>query len=298
MGSILNSVNGRHFVTASYDGLIRVFDSSQALTHTVSGHTAPITSVCVVSLSSNSSTDESTLASASHDMTVHLSSVSLSSSSRPSQQPQKCRTLATLHLHTSPLSSVAASPSGTHLLTAGWDALVGFWDTQIPSSDEVPTEVEERSLKKRRRVAESSEDGAPKRKSPSAVLKSHTGRVMAAIFEAQNEKRAYSCGLDSTIRCWDLEGGVCINTLVRLLPCISAKSLTDSFLLSDGTRKAVPFYHPPTVIILTPRRGIYRSHSYHIRYTVTFLPEDLIHDHNNRCIPFPSHHTCGSRSVA
>ncbi|KAI5116666.1 hypothetical protein M0805_007838 [Coniferiporia weirii] len=206
-----------HFVTASYDGLLRVFDSSQSLIHTIAGHSASVTSVRIVPQLSDSqasmhpNSETHLLASASHDGTVRLTFLSIS-------QPSS-RTLATLHLHTSPISSVSASPTGAQLLTAGWDSLVGLWDTTVPASDEVPAPLtsgqEER--RKRRRVAkdgaEDEGDEKPRRKAPLAVLKSHAGRVMDSAFAPTDRGRAFSCGLDSTVRSWDLESGVCVHTL-------------------------------------------------------------------------------------
>lgn len=49
---------------------------------------------------------------------------------------------------------------------------------------------------------------------PAAVLKSHTARVSKAIFDSTNPRSAYSCGWDSTVRSWDVESGVCVNTVV------------------------------------------------------------------------------------
>ncbi len=40
----------------------------------------------------------------------------------------------------------------------------------------------------------------------------HTARVSGAVFD--DEKTAYSCGFDSTVRAWDLEHGVCSHTIV------------------------------------------------------------------------------------
>ena len=126
------------------------------------------------------------------------------------------RTLASLHLHTAPVSSVASSSSGNHLLTASWDGLVGLWDTTVPATDEVPDTQpglgSDASRKKRRKVESSDR---PVRKAPLSVLKSHTARVSRALFEhAATPKVAYSCGLDATIRKWDIENGICTDTIV------------------------------------------------------------------------------------
>jgi ribosome biogenesis protein YTM1 len=44
--------------------------------------------------------------------------------------------------------------------------------------------------------------------------------VSKALFAAGElaKGKAYSCGFDSTVRTWDVESGVCINTIVSLIP--------------------------------------------------------------------------------
>jgi ribosome biogenesis protein len=135
-------------------------------------------------------------------MTARLARISLSSTAVSSE------TLATLHLHTSPISSVASNQSGSHLLTAGWDAILGLWNTEVPSNNEVEIEYDGYDSKRRRTVHKD-----VKRKAPEAILKSHTDRISKAVFSSDG-KQAYSCSFDSTIRAWDIENAVCIQTIV------------------------------------------------------------------------------------
>jgi len=214
--------HGRYFVTASYDGTLRLFDYSQKPLHSAPLHSAPITSFCILpapSTSNDSSADEEThlIATASHDLTARLSRLTISDSN-VSIEPQ-----AALHLHTAPLSSIAASPTGSHILTASWDGLLGVWDTSVPDRDEVTlpaSAVGER--KKRRRV--DAEDQVVKRKAPQAVLHSHVGRVSAVLWRKDSSSTegasvddayAVSCGFDSTVRLWDVEHQICVHTIVR-----------------------------------------------------------------------------------
>ena len=194
------------FLTASYDGFIRVFDSTSALEQVVSGHTGPITSMCV--LHSPEQQEQSTfmVASTSHDGTARLNAIDMDT--------KTSRALTSLHLHSTPISSIAAALSQTKLITAGWDALIGIWDTRIPEEDEVPFQASEHERsKKRRRTNGSTGSVAPTRKAPLAVLKSHTNRISDALFSTTDERVAYSCALDSTVRSWDVEAGVCTQTL-------------------------------------------------------------------------------------
>jgi ribosome biogenesis protein YTM1 len=205
----------RYLVTAAYDGQVRFFDYSQKLVNCASLHSAPITSFCLVSSTSGGPNESETytIATASHDLTAQLTRVSLSP-----KEPEKVVSLATCHLHTEPVSSICSDHSGSRLLTSSWDGLIGLWDTSVPAIDEVPPDQfkDAGDRKKRRRIDE--DYGPPKRKAPLTVLKSHTARVSKVVFgqgQSNDATRAYSCGFDSTIRTWDVENGICTETIVR-----------------------------------------------------------------------------------
>ena len=199
-----------HFLTASYDGNIRCFDYAQAPLHTFPAHNAPITSISVIP-SASTPADSHLIASASHDLTANLTLLTLPPLP---DVPASSKSLATLHLHVAPLSSVQSSPSGAHLLTSSWDGLIGLWDTTVPVIDQVPLDHPDGPERKRLRKGPDASN-KPKRKAPIAVLKSHTARVSKAVFGRDN-KVAYSCGFDSTVRMWDVENGLCTNTIVRV----------------------------------------------------------------------------------
>ena len=209
----------RFFLTASYDSFLRIFDASRSLIQTISGHTAPITSIAVVESSDSASVKSCTIATVSHDGTGRITSVPLAS--EPGNL-QKYETLATLQLHSGPISSISVSSSGSYLTTAGWDTVIGVWNTMIPTSDEASVPNEDlRVSKKRRRTNGEGRNGI--RKTPVSILKSHTSQVTGAIFgkeeSGEGEGKTLSCSLDSTVRIWDVERGLCVNTLVCLRLC-------------------------------------------------------------------------------
>ncbi|KAJ3554996.1 hypothetical protein NM688_g2815 [Phlebia brevispora] len=199
-----------YFITASYDGNLRIFDYSQTLLRSVPVHDAPVTSLAVVPNPSNADETSRLVATASHDLTARLTRVPL----LPSESESPARTLASLHLHTAPLTSISTNASGSRLLTAAVDGLIGLWDTTIPEKDEVPLEdVQVSHDRKKRRKVNDDPEAKPKRKAPLAVLKSHTARVSRAIFLETKARTAVSAGFDSTVRTWDTEHGVCTSTI-------------------------------------------------------------------------------------
>lgn len=185
-----------------------MFDYSQSVVSAGSVHDAPVTSL---SLDPTSILEGGGLmiATASHDLTGRLVRVALDADTGN----RTLSTLASLHLHTSPLSSIAYSRSGGHLLTASWDGLIGLWEGRIPEEDEIDVVEVQTERRKRRKVDGRDTEPRPKRKVPSSVLKSHTARVSKAVFSSTG-KAAFSCGFDSTVRSWDVENGVCTKTIV------------------------------------------------------------------------------------
>lgn len=195
-------------MTASYDGTIRAFDHSKRVIAQTQAHNAPITGLCVVPSSGDLNTTSRLVATSSHDMSTQLTRVSF-------EEGQTSSPLATLHLHTGPVSSISSDSSGSTLLTSSWDGLIASWDTSIPTEDEVPDPfVDSGERRKRRKVTQVDK---PKRKAPLLVMKSHTARVSRVVFGPQNEKTAVSCGFDSTVRTWDVEMGLCTHTIVSVL---------------------------------------------------------------------------------
>ena len=205
---IFMPVLGRHFLTASYDGHIRSFDYSQKLTNSTGAHSAPISSLCVVATPADS--DSYLLATSSHDLSARLTQFSLSSSD---SQP-----IASLHLHTAPLSSITSSHTGSHLLTSSWDGLVGLLGHDYSHHGRSPSWPSRNQWSRQKETKEGRGWAAKaKRKAPVTVFKGHTARVSKVVFAKEETKVAYSCGFDSTLRTWDVENGICTNTIVSVI---------------------------------------------------------------------------------
>lgn len=99
-------------------------------------HNAPITSVSLLPQESSV-----VVATASHDLTGQLTKIQLDDELGPNSDTEPEATpLASLHLYTAPLSSILANTTGSHLLTASWDSVIGLWDPTVPEEDEVPAE--------------------------------------------------------------------------------------------------------------------------------------------------------------
>ncbi|TFK18608.1 ribosome biogenesis protein YTM1 [Coprinopsis marcescibilis] len=259
-----------HFLTVAYDGYLRAFDMSRNPVLNTLLHTSPITSFCTVPSPSNDNTY--TIATASQDLTAQISQISVEASSTSSKP------LATLHLHTAPLSSVSSNAKGTQLLTSSWDGLVGLWDTTIPPTDEVPEPTLNERERKRRRKGDDATTKKPKRKAPINVLKSHIGRVSKAAW--LNEKEGVSCGFDSTVRTWDVENGLCTRTIAA-----SEKPFLDLVSRENGQS---------ALVVSTDRTmTLYDLRSSQLSAAVA----SFNHPSTPSCIALPESHTSSSQIV-
>jgi len=201
------------FLTGSYDNMVRIYNESQELLQTVGGHSAPISDASWIP--TPISVPTSRFLSSSYDATARIYSYDVDENSAPAP-------LASLHLHTRPISSIRANPSGEFALTSGWDHLIGLWTLTIPDNHEVATqdEVPKSTSRKRRKLGKGNDldpstiEPEVVRKAPVYVLKSHTGRVSKALFDPKKQNDVWSAGWDCTVRKWDIEAGVCTETVV------------------------------------------------------------------------------------
>jgi len=158
----------------SYDSTAKIYDNSQRLVHTIGGHTGPVTSARWITpdLAAHSG-GAKTLVTGSHDGTAMI--VEILHSEAPINEPSSTR-LASLCLHSGPISSVIANQAGTHILTSGWDTHLGVFSAEVPAEDEVPEDASVPPRKRRRKVAE--KETRPKRKvhhRPCTLLSSADG---------------------------------------------------------------------------------------------------------------------------
>lgn len=147
----------RYILTGSYDSMVRVYNHSQQLLHTIGGHSGPVAATCWIQSSSETG---ATVVSGSHDGTARITKIT-ALETETTTGPLYAS--ASLRLHTSPLSSVAANRTGAHIVTAGWDGLLGVFTTDIPEKDEVFDDDDLELGRKKRRKVESSAPH-PKRK--------------------------------------------------------------------------------------------------------------------------------------
>ncbi|KAH7032995.1 WD40-repeat-containing domain protein [Microdochium trichocladiopsis] len=213
-------------LSASYDGLLRIWNSSGSVIATSpsgsqGGHSASIKTAKFLS--------SSQIASAGLDRTVRLWKYNeaddhLSGTLKPTLE---------LYGHKACVESIDVHTPTGRILSAGADGCVGLWTTSKSSAPAAPAELlPGANATKKRKVATSV---APQRGALS-LNQHHSSPVSAAIFHPHDSSVAYSASQDHTIKTLDLTTSLVVTTLTTAHPLLSLCSVSGkNGLLAAGT---------------------------------------------------------------
>lgn len=211
------SLTDEHMLSGSYDGIARIWTHSgntvaQVMAHNIVKDTKWIS--------------ESSLASAGMDAGIKIWEWTGGKKIRPSM---------TLTGHEASVEKIAVHLQSHRLLSAGADGILGVWN--IDPSDDTQTQRQEAP---RKRVKSS----VPSR-GPLELLRGHLGSVRDVCFASATPTAAYTVGLDSTIRTWDLVTGEIVDTRTTGHPLLSITQLPALSLLCCGSSQRHISLHDP-----------------------------------------------------
>ncbi|KAI1074150.1 ribosome biogenesis protein YTM1 [Whalleya microplaca] len=215
-------------LSASYDGLLRIWDKSGNVLATspsssLGGHSASLRTAKFLS--------SSQIASAGLDRTVRIwkyaeSDDRLSGTLKPTLE---------LYGHKGCVEALDVHGPTGRVISAASDGSVGLWTTSKSSAPAAPASLlpgANASASKKRKIASS----APQR-GPLSLTTPHTAAVSGVQFDPHDATVAYTASQDHTLRTLDLTTARVENTITTAHPLLSLSAFTrnNSVLLAAGT---------------------------------------------------------------
>lgn len=217
-------------VSASYDGLLRVWNMSSKVLATSSptANDGPTSSIKTARFIS-----PSLIASAGLERTVRLWKYSEDAEGLSASLTPKLE----LYGHKSSINLISARHPSSKILSASSDHCVGLWSTKKSDSPPAPSSLLPisipRKANKRRKV--NPDSNPPPQRGPLALLKAHTAPVSDAVFDPNDPTVAYSTSWDHTLRTWDLPTTTHVDLRSTSQALLSLTCLPALNLLAAGT---------------------------------------------------------------
>ncbi|KAL8943630.1 MAG: hypothetical protein Q9216_000918 [Gyalolechia sp. 2 TL-2023] len=215
-------------LSASYDGLLRLWNMSSQITATSpsaenGGHVSSVKATKFIS--------SSQIVSSGTDRTVRVWKYqNTSDDSPPSINPQ-----LELYGHKASVDALAIHRPSGRILSASADHSLGVWATRKSEAPAAPQSCLPSNVTrgvKRRKVGPSISTA---QRGPLALLKSHSAPVSSVIFAPADPTVAYSASWDHALKTWDLPTSTPVDTRLTSHSLLSLAALPTLNLVAAGT---------------------------------------------------------------
>lgn len=215
-------------LTASYDGRIRVWNTSSQILATSDsaaegGHSSFVKSAKFVT--------PSQIVSAAYDRTVKVWDYQDAEDGSTSFLKLSLE----LYGHKAGIESVAAHADSRRLLTAGADHSVGFWSTRKKDAPPVPEHAIPKTITKDGKRRKLNPSTSVAQRGPLSLMQAHIAPVSDVCFDHKDSTVAYSSSLDHTVRTWDLVTNTLVDTRTTNTPLFCVEQLPSLQLLATGS---------------------------------------------------------------
>ncbi|KAK5064214.1 ribosome biogenesis protein ytm1 [Exophiala bonariae] len=224
----VTSSDNPRILSASYDGLLRVWNTSSQVLATspgprAGGHSSFIKSAKFIS--------PKQVVSGGFDRTVRLwkyaeEADGFAASLTPSLE---------LYGHKASVDSVNAHETSGRILSASADHSVGFWSTRKSDAPPAPEELIPRTTTKDGKRRKLNPDISLPQRGPLALMQQHTGPVSGAVFDANDATVGYSASWDQTVRTWDLVTAALVDTRTTSSALFCVEHMPNLHLLAAGS---------------------------------------------------------------
>lgn len=215
-------------LSASYDGLLRVWNSSSQILATSpgtpqGGHCSFIKSAKFVS--------PNQVVSGGFDRSLRLWKYSeeqdgFSASLIPQME---------LYGHKSSVDSVCPHDASARILSASSDNSIGLWSTRKSDAPSAPEGVVPRARNKDGKRRKLNSDVSLPQRGPLALMQQHTGPVSGAMFDLNDPTVGYSTSWDQTVRTWDLVTAALVDTRTTSSALFCIEHMPSLHLIAAGS---------------------------------------------------------------
>jgi ribosome biogenesis protein len=215
-------------LSASYDGLLRVWNTSSQVLATSpgpakGGHSSFVKSARFVS--------PSQVVSGGFDRTLRLWKYSEDQDgASASLTPQ-----IELYGHKSSVDSVRAHPASSRILSASSDHSVGFWSTKKSDAPAAPDTLVPKTRTKDGKRRKLNSEVSVSQRGPLALMQQHSGPVSGAIFDHNDPTVGYSTSWDQTVRTWDLVTAALVDTRTTSSALFCVEHMSALHLIAAGS---------------------------------------------------------------
>jgi WD40 repeat protein len=217
-------------LSASYDGLLRVWNTSSSVIasspgRNEAGHSSFIKAAKFVS--------SNQIVSTGFDRVVRLwkydeAENGLSATITPRLQ---------LYGHTSSIDSVAICDrrDSHRVLTASADHTVGHWSTKTSETPPAPEDLVPKTIRENGKRRKLNPAVSVAQRGPLSMLKGHTQQVSGVVFDANDSDVAYSASWDQTMRTWHLPSASMVDSRSTNQALFSICQLPELHLIATGS---------------------------------------------------------------
>ncbi|OQV09926.1 NLE NUC135 domain-containing protein [Cladophialophora immunda] len=222
------STKSPRIITASYDGLLRVWNpSSQILATspgmTQGGHRSSIKSAKFIS--------PTQAVSGGFDHTLRLwKYLEDQDGFSANLSPQ-----VELYGHKSSVDSVCPHAASFRILSASSDHSVGIWSTRKSDAPAAPEALLPKTRTKDGKRRKLNSEVSVSQRGPLALMQQHTGPVSGAMFDLRDPTVAYSTSWDQTVRTWDLITASLVDTRTTSSALLCIDHMPSLHLIAAGS---------------------------------------------------------------
>lgn len=212
------SLSSERILTGGYDNILRIWNMSNEVVATGSGHTQSVKAAKFIS--------PTQVASAGNDRTVRLWKYENVEVGSGSLEPT-----VELYGHNAFVDSLAVYGPSSRMLSASQDHSVGLWSTKKSDAPAAPEALLQPGNKRRKL---SNAKSVPQR-GPLSMLQGHSSPVSDVCFDDKDTTVGYSSSEDHSVKTWDLTTSSCVDTRTTAHSLLSLCHLPEAGLLATGT---------------------------------------------------------------